>query len=330
MRRFRVGCIVLGLLLAVPTLAATVDKTFHETFEASSATRLRVEHDDGDVRVTPWDRDQVEIHVRYRAEIKRVGLGGSDPDFDVRFSREGDTIRVVGQESGTRGLTIGYRSKRYLEYVYEIKAPAGTELSLSGEDGDVEIHGWRGDIVIELDDGDVRFEDVTSRRARLRLEDGDFDGRHLSGGLDLQCDDGDVTLDGYRAADLRLRLEDGDVEISDASGRFEITVDDGDVILAALSADELRVRTEDGDVRVELLAAKTVQLTTDDGGVDVTLAGSLSTRFDVETDDGRIDLELKDVDDLQRHKRRASGSLHGGLGTLRVNVGDANIRLQQR
>ncbi len=181
-------------LLAAPASAREINEEFSRTFEVSPGARLRLEHGDGDVEIRPWERPQIEVHVLYRADITVLGLGRDDADFEVEFDQSGSTVTVIGRETGRSGFTIGFRSSRQYDYLYTISAPPWIDLEFTGDDGDVSVVDWAGEVDIRLDDGDVNLDGLDSPRVAIEIEDGDVSAERLTGELFVRADDGNVYL----------------------------------------------------------------------------------------------------------------------------------------
>ncbi len=178
-------------LVALPVAAETIDKDFNHRFETSRDARLVLRHGDGDVTVEAWDQDAIEVDVRYRLDAKRIGLGGRNV-FDVSFEERGTTLYVIGKEKRAGGIGV-FTSTRH-EHSYRIRAPRHAVLEFSGDDGNIEIDNWHGDISIDLDDGNIDLRDIDASRTVIDVEDGDTVIVGLRGELDLTADDGDVTV----------------------------------------------------------------------------------------------------------------------------------------
>lgn len=304
----------------------TIDRDFLESFPASPGARLELRHGDGDVEVERWDRDEIEVSVRYLGEFKTKGLA-SKPDFDVVFTPDGNTVRVEGRETGAKGLGFFFNHRH--EYVYRIKAPGYVELDTRGDDGDVEIADWRGSIEIALDDGDVRLEDVQSESVKIKAEDGDIVILGFGGSLDIGVDDGDVEVADCEPSNIVVRAEDGDVVIDRCQGDFEIAVDDGSVVVTRASASRIDVRSADGDIDLELLAATDLDLyvNADDGDVSLTMAPEISAAFSIDTDDGDIRVSSPEWV-LTRRDDRVTGRIGTGEGRIRITTSDGSVTLR--
>ncbi len=329
-------CRTLAILLLVATSAAAteVDRSFNQRFEVSPGARLQLEHADGEVVITPWGQDAIEVDVRYRVEYRRVGLG-TDPDLEVRFEQRGEVVRVIGKEKSVGG--VGFFSMNEIEYIYRVSAPAYVELELEGEDGDVEIGGWQGAIKLRGEDGDVRLSDLRVPSLRLDIEDGDVKIEGVEGEIELEIEDGDVDLRDCRGERIRVDSEDGSVRLDHCSGNFDLSTEDGDLDLSGLRAGKLEVHTSDGRVEIGLdsgVGELDLEVSAEDGDVDLKLGTGIAAAFTLSSSDGdiRVDAEAAGLDQDSRRagdKRNVSGQLGDGGGEIRVSTDSGRITLRQ-
>jgi hypothetical protein len=324
----RVGVSCLLVVVACSSAPAReIDKDFHEIFDISEGVVLRLDYGDGDVTITPWDQDVIDVVVRYRADVKAIGFG-TEPDFDVEFRHTDDRVTVRGVEGSSSGVYF-FRAMNEYEYTYTIKAPSYVILDLHGDDGDLELSGWRADIECRVDDGDVKFSDVVNGNTEIWIEDGDIRLAELSGDLVVRGDDGDVAITNSTLTHALFALEDGDIRISDSEGNFEATVDDGDVTLSRVTTSVVDVRGEDGSVDLDITSDADihVNVTTDDGDVTIRLGRELSFQYLVTMDDGRVDIDLDGETETESGEHRISGRVGTGGGLVRVSTADGSVEL---
>ncbi|NIM20109.1 MAG: DUF4097 family beta strand repeat protein [Candidatus Latescibacteria bacterium] len=330
MRNLVHACLILILLgfVALPAEAKEISKDIHKSFDVSKGSRLRLKHGDGDVTIQPWDKDVIDVSVRYRASYKSLGFGG-DRDFDVLFRQKGDLIEVIGKETSSGFAGILYFNTK--EYTYKIQAPSYVMLLLEGDDGDVEITGWEGDIECDLDDGDVSFGNISSADTHLRLEDGSINIEEHSGKLTIEGEDGDVTIIESTLSPCRIHLEDGDIIVKRCEGDFEIGVEDGDMELIGMKLGKLDIESEDGEVDVELAEAKLIDLDirTEDGDIKVYLPHGISAAFTVDVDDGSIEIELPSAKVLEKKRKWISGEIRDAKGHIRIRTSDGDVILKE-
>jgi hypothetical protein len=316
------------LLAAPPASAKVIDKEFRHTFHASPGTVLYLSHGDGEVALTPWATDSIAVHVHYKAEAKKLGWG-SDPDFEVQFSQTGETVRVIGRQTG--GGKAGFVSTSHEDYTIDIQAPTYVALDFEGTDGDVTIEGWRADVAVRLEDGVAAIRDLTAPQVRVTLEDGQatLDGIHAD--LFLKGEDGKVDLENLNVQKGSVRMHDGDVTMNGATGNFEIELENGDLHMTRSRLENASIHTEDGDVDLDLDSSRDLDLEvfTRSGSVQVGLATGSSIHYSVETKTGRVRVSLPGATALRQSKDRASGDWNGGDARLRVVTIDGPIELRQ-
>ena len=324
--RVGVSCLVVFVACSL-AFAREIEKDFHETFDVREGVVLRLDYGDGDATITPWDRDVIDVVVRYRADVKTIGFG-KEPDFDVEFKQTDDGVTVCGIEGGFAGVYF-FSSMREYEYTYTIKAPSYVILDLTGDDGDLELSGWRADIECRVDDGDVKFADVVNGNTEIWIEDGDVRLAELSGDLAVRGDDGDITVTHSTFSHALFMLEDGDVRVSDSTGDFDAALDDGDIALSRVTTSIVDVRSEDGSVYLDVTsdADLHINVATDDGDVTIRLTGALSFQYLVTMDDGRVDIDLDGATETESSEHRVSGKVGAGGGLVRVSTADGDIEL---
>jgi DUF4097 and DUF4098 domain-containing protein YvlB len=336
MTKRTIGFLALPIFLffctSLGAAAEEIDKNFHKTFSVKTGDSLALRFGDGNVTITPWDKDILDVTVRYWADVDLVGvrLGGRDT-FDVEFRQSGDTVYVIGKEPS--GAALGFYNERVHEYFYEIHSPRTLRLDLEGDDGDLSIENWAAEIEIQIDDGDIRLKDIAGGRTVVRGEDSDVKIEKLSGDLEVNLDDGDLTLVACDFRSCRVESEDGDVTVRQCGGAFDITTDDGNVVLEKAEAQGLNISTADGDIQVDLLAGPKLdgELKTDDGDIQVDFEKGLPVSFEATADDSdSIHVDLKDMENYREDERSKSGSINGGMGRLKILTADGDVTIREK
>lgn len=307
--------------------AKELKKDFHETFEVDKGDRLRLKHGDGDVVIWPSDRDVVDVTVHYHAEYMAVGTVGKH-DFDVEFKKSDSVIYIAERQE-----TAEFSMFKYLNvhaYTYTIHAPDYLGLDLDGEDGDVRIEAWRGEIECELDGGDLHLYKTKAPEARITVEDGDVSIKDFQGKLSLKVEDGDIEVSDFKTELCSIQTEDGDVRISRGQGDFTIEGEDGDVTLREVRARILNVRTEDGDIRLDLLKESEVDfnIRSEDGSVRITLDPGISAAYSIEVDDGSMKVDLPGAVKIEEGSNLITGEIGGGKGRIKIRTEDGSVTLR--
>jgi hypothetical protein len=120
MRKTMEACgLVVAFVMMGSAAAEEVERDFHETFEVREGMRLHIVRGDGDVSLKTWDRNQLDVVVRYHADETILGFGRrKEADLVVDLDERGEEIRVIGRELGRGGFHVGINSMRRHEYTY--------------------------------------------------------------------------------------------------------------------------------------------------------------------------------------------------------------------
>lgn len=243
---------MVALACCGPTRADEVDKTFSITGHA----RVRVETDDGAVRVSTGDIKQVEIRVVY---------SGYKLDRDLRVSTEqnGDSVDIVAKTSGVNF----WWGPRHANLRVEVHMPLNADLTVHSGDGSVEGDSLSGNVDITTGDGSITVQGAKGN-IRFHSGDGHIEARGLDGTVDASSGDGHINLEGRFDA-LSIRTGDGSVNARALAG--------------SKVASNWTIHTGDGSVDLEVPGDLQANLdaSTHDGhismGLPVTVEGSFSS-----------------------------------------------------
>lgn len=319
---------IMLLVVAGPADSRLIEKDFEESFDVSAGERLYLTHGDGDVTITPWAQDVINVRVKYRVDIEMIGWG-KEPDLDVEFRSTDGAIYVTGKEMDFP--IVGYRRVQRHEYSYTISAPSYVILHLNGDDGDILIADWNADIECLIDDGDITLSTVSCDEIQLELDDGDVEIAHFQGSLSIHADDGDITVFDGQMTDVVIAMDDGDINVSESTGSFEILLDDGDVTLREVGAEHIEMAGDDGDITIELTkgGAVDIDILVDDGDVSLRLGDDISGMLIITMDDGSARVDLPQITDLVAGDRRVTGRLGDGEGSIRIQTDDGTVRIRE-
>jgi len=187
---------------------------FRKTIDLKAGGTVTVEHTLGNVIITGWDKDSVEVIAsgRRRAEgasdgMRVYGAGEYEPSIDVR--RDEGIVRIrtrsLGGPWATRGLD------------YSIQVPSSVDLK-----------------PITLTKGDVAISDVYGR-IEAAISEGSLTIRNFSGPLKASVGTGkaDVELLDVRETDVvDISVKEGDISIRlerEAAVRIEAEAPEGQI-----------------------------------------------------------------------------------------------------
>jgi hypothetical protein len=223
----RTTTIQLGIsLAALLTVNAVVPSARAEewtkSYTISGRANVRVDTNDGSVRIATTDTKQVELVVDY------VGYQ-LDKSLHIESRQDGDHVELSARVSGHWGFSWGgsHRSVRI-----EVRMPRDADLQIDTGDGSVQTQPINGKVKIHTGDGSVRCEAV-------------------NGDADVDTGDGSITLEGAKG-DVRLRTGDGHIDARNVDGKLDATSGDGHIKIDG-RFDALNIKTGDGSIDAHVL-----------------------------------------------------------------------------
>ena len=251
-RRGFVSAAVLAAFAAPQILHA---EEVTKSFTVTGRPNVRVETNDGSVRVISGDAKQVEFRVEYQG-------------YEL-----GRNLRV---------MNFGWGHNRRLHI--EVRMPQQGDLQVETGDGAVETSGLSGTINVHTGDGSVKASSLDGT-IDLHTSDGGITVDTLKGNIRLRTGDGGIEA---RNLDGKVEADSGDGHVR-LAGRFEaLNVKTGDgsvntkVLPGSKMAADWTLRTGDGSVDMSLPEdfQANIDATTGDGhismGVPVTVEGTFS------------------------------------------------------
>jgi hypothetical protein len=298
--RLSIAC---ATILAAATLAPGARaEEWTKSYTVSGRAQVRVDTNDGAVRIATGESKQVEFRVIYEGyELNK--------NLHIDSRQDGDSVQLNARVTGHWGFSWG-RGRRGPRI--EVRMPKDADLQIDTGDGSVETQPIKGHVKIHTGDGSVRVQAI----------DGD---------VDIDTGDGSITVEGAKG-DIRLHTGDGHIEARNLDGRVDANSGDGHIKIDG-RLDALNVKTGDGsiDARVEpgskLSGGWSIR--TGDGSVDMVLPADLQANIDASTNDGHISLGIPVTVEGTFSNSQIHGKMNGGGQSLTIHTGDGSIRLSK-
>lgn len=249
------------LLLGLAAAQAWAETPLSLSHTAAPDARVSISNVKGEVTVTAWDRDQVQVGGRLGSGAKPLEITGSDDDLSIKVQAQGASGWFNWNGDTSMGATtLDVRVPRRASLKIDVvSAPA----SVDGLDGGrIEINSVSGKLRINARTPSLSVESVSGSieqagsagRAKLQTVSGDILAPALGEDAEVQTVSGHVQIAGGPWRKLTLSTVSGDAQLGGGpAGGGSLSVDSmsGDVQLqlpAALSAN-LHASTFSGDLR---------------------------------------------------------------------------------
>src|ERR1700676_1580855 len=202
-RRLRVIPVLAAALLACAGFARAEEVL--KPYTVPGHARVRIQTDDGAVRVSTGDIKQIEIRIDYEGYKL-------DRDLHITSSQNGDSVDLSAKTSGTWGFRWGGHTKLRVE----VHMPKDADLQIQTSDGSVQADSINGNLDIQTANGSISVQGAKGQ-IRLRSADGSIEGRNLDGSADMSTNDGHINADG-RFDSLNVKTTDGSVNVHAKAG----------------------------------------------------------------------------------------------------------------
>jgi len=250
----------------------------HHSFATPAPTRLRVEVPNGQITVTAADTATTEVDL-----AAPHGDSGS-----MAWVADAEVVQTNG-EIVVRGPKVSlslFRSWGPIEV--RIRAPFGSDASLSIGAGGIETSGKLGRITANTGAGSVKLDDCDEARAHTGA--GNVEIGAVTGSVDTKTGAGKVTV-GKIGADAHIVTAAGNAKVGDIAGSGKFTTAHGNIEVDR-AGDNLELFTASGNVEVHRADHGRVRAKTVSGRVSVGVPSGVSALLDISTLSGRVHSDL--------------------------------------
>ncbi len=248
--------------------------------------RIVLENLSGEISITTWNRDQVEVR-------------GRDNDLPILVQRSGSTVTISRDARKGRRRSIE-GSIRLPAWVDLQAGGRSLDLWIDGVDGRIDVSNVSGDVWIENAGGAVSVRtvegEISVRGARAGVtassQSDDVTLRDIVGPVTVHSGSGDIELMNIRASSVRAETQDGDIDFSgtiDEGGDYAFFVHDGDATIAIPSTTSARVAVSTFDGEFESEFPVRIERFTGGREFDFTI-GEGAARIQIQVFDGEIRL----------------------------------------
>jgi hypothetical protein len=280
---------------------ATVKEDFSYSYPLKAGGRLSVESLNGSIRITGWERQEVEIRGTRQASSKELLEAMR---IDIVPTAEAVRIRVV-RPSGRRG-SMGAS--------FTIRAPRQIVVERA-----------------ETSNGGVEVEDIEGE-IRLASSNGGIRAVRIRGDVEASTSNGPVELAECSGAAV-LRTSNGRIQAVGVRAPFEATTSNARIearLAEAAGSGPVKLRTSNGSVRLTLdQAPRTdVVVTTSNGSILVRAPATLAARVKASTSNGSVSTSFE-VEGGERGRTRLEGMIGGGGPTLELETSNGSIEIEE-
>jgi len=189
------------------------------TFNISEGKSLIVDVPGGDVKVTYWNKESVEVKIFANEKaFDKI-------DFDISGDQE--IVEIIGKKKSSVSSWFSN-----IKVEVEIKAPTKFNLDINTSGGDIKCGGIEGMIVLNTSGGDI-WADKCSGNINVSTSGGDVFLFCKDATIQAETSGGDIELE-YTGENMGIDLSTsgGDIDIklpSDLTASLDLSTSGGDV-----------------------------------------------------------------------------------------------------
>jgi hypothetical protein len=259
--------------------------------------RLVIDAGSADVEIGRTSAGQIHV-VAERS-------GGSDGDFQVQISSQGDTVRV--SHTSQPCVIFCFRSLRY-----HIELPQGVAADVRTVSGDMRIDDVDGGLALQTTSGSVSLHDV-------------------AGPLTAESVSGDISLDSGNVTGASVRTISGDIQLHGVSRDVVAQTVSGDVQIDAAGPSGLTLSSTSGDIeyRGPLAPEDASRANSISGDVTMQLPQGSAFGLDVSTVSGDISNEF-DISDATQASNQLKGQVGSDGPQLTISTTSGDVALERQ
>lgn len=215
---FSILTVGLAALLTTCASAAGQDRQFTRTVDLQASGTLRLEGSKGSIRLTSWDRPQVDIRARIElpdhepADYAQQAVDATE--IEVTTMSGAVSIRSNYDRVPTREGRGRWGDRTVPAVHYDIRAPRRIDLHVNSDRGPTTIQGFEGTIDIVVDRGELDLRDAAGD-VRLEIDRGERSRvSGLRGSVQIDADRTDLRVDALSLdRDSRIEADRGDIDV---------------------------------------------------------------------------------------------------------------------
>jgi len=295
---------VTPLLLALSIGQALASTPINLSKDIRPNAKVSIDNVKGEVTVTAWDKNQVQVSGTLGDGARPLEIEGSDGNVEIHVDSDSKTHSVFSWGSDTRMQPT----------VLNIRVPKAVSLEINVVSAPVSIDG--------LDGGKVEINSVSGRiRGNLRSPD-----------INMQTVSGTIDLAGS-AVKADLQTVSGDITAPSVTERVEAQTVSGRMTIGGGPWKQANFSTVSGDTQITGGPARDGKIDVDSmsGDVQLQLPSDASAKLDASTFSGSIRSDFgspSSEEDGPGKKLRATIGSGGGNIHIESFSGDVKLRGQ--
>jgi hypothetical protein len=270
---------------------------FRKNFAVEPGTVLKVANKTGEIHVSGWERDTIEV-----VAVRKMGWWTSflpEPGIDVTPGKE-FVVRTVYSGLGCKAVPIEYR----------IVVPKGVLVQR-----------------VENSTGKISVDQVTGDLSAITAT-GEIDIHAVNGNINVVTSTGKVAVDGV-SGDVDAKTSAGEIQIHDVKGFVRAVTKFGKIEMTRIGG-LYEARTSAGKIIVDIPAFRdNLDIISSTGLITVFLSPEIAAQLEASTSAGQITYEDLPLKVSESSNNKLAGKLGEGGGRISIRTSTGRIQLKK-
>lgn len=207
------------------------------TFQTYPGLTLHYSGISGDLDISTWDKNEVNVKVYANANAKER------MEIQIVDGNGGITITESSRYSSARGQNLRLR--------YEIILPSSYNVTINTSSSDQTIENLTGNVYVQSSSGDIKLNNLAGN-VTISNSSGDVSGNAITGNVVVTTASGDV-INTNVTGKVTVTSANGDITVKDATESVNLSSVSGDLVLVFSSENPgATLNTTSGDIEVQL------------------------------------------------------------------------------
>ncbi|MBZ0177981.1 MAG: DUF4097 domain-containing protein [Melioribacteraceae bacterium] len=229
--------VIISLVVITSIVQAKPQKLYSKIFDANKGELLKLKTDLGDIKITSWNSNTVEVVVFGKEKVNDY--------FDFIFEKRNKEVYVECDRTSSSWLNI-FSS---FDLSFEIRVPEEFDINLRTAGGDINIHEVNGMLDTKTSGGDIKISNCTGEKV-FSTSGGDIEISNSYGIAQISTSGGDINVIDNNG-DLKASTSGGDIRVKSTKGKISLSTSGGDIMIEHRGEnDGIYAATSGGDVRV--------------------------------------------------------------------------------
>ncbi|UCE18345.1 MAG: DUF4097 family beta strand repeat protein [Gemmatimonadota bacterium] len=279
-----------------------VKETEEKAFKMEPGGTIKITADEGYVRISSWDRSEVEIRLtKYARGKNRREAGRLLEQIEVDMEQTGNRLIIRELETDDESYSLidlfdpntwNRMGGRSTWVNFDVTVPRETNLDIITDEGDIIISSADGKVEVDTDEGNIELYEIRSHE------------------ISVITDEGDMLLEHIRAP------------ASASSSRLLVDTDEGNTELADVEIERVKIESDEGNVTADMLRCERFDFYSDEGSIEADLAILPGGDYRCRTDEGEIILFLPRDASFSITARSQEGEIRSDFPIEVKEIGD--------